>query len=297
MQTFVPFHWIQACGPFFTSASAASHFSNTLSLDPLLMSTLMPPAGSVDGMSGSICTCGVPGGCGESCSGPPELPPVPVGGCGCGCGREAGDCANVVMPTGWRRQRGIDPLAPGKAGASLASRLGVVADRARQLNTKFGIRPYRVFLVWTRFDGAESGEGYEVLMRRTEILPTPKVDSLDNVAFSPWHAGVLQVGSLKVSEVSTVSFGEDVLRGFDTTLIPDLGLCGPSPTIPEPWDFFYEVVEDARGGDCPERPRYRLANVPFRKAESQEWVFTLERSSRERSRLDRSYFGRPGGPR
>jgi len=169
-----------------------------------------------------------------------------------------------------------------------------VVDRARQLNTRFGARPYRVFLNWTLWGGAERGQGFERLMQRVEILPTPMVASLDNVLFSPWHAGILQSGSLKVTEVSVVAYGEDVLRGFDAKLIPGLDLCAGNVSIPEPWDFFYEVVEDGRAGSMPDRPRFRLANVPFRNAEKAQWEFTLERTDRQRQRDDRSYFGEPG---
>lgn len=38
----------------------------------------------------------------------------------------------------------IRPLSPGEAKRTLVARLGSVADSARQLNTKFGMRPYRV---------------------------------------------------------------------------------------------------------------------------------------------------------
>ena len=226
---------------------------------------------------------------GETRDTPPELPPEP---CGCGCGSR-GAC---LTPTGYRRPPDIRALRPGEAGRSLASRLAPVADRMRQLNTRFGIRPYRVFLCWTTFGGTETGEGYEQMRQRIELLPTPRVTSLDNIAFSPWHAGILQVGSLKVTEVSCVAYGEDVLRGFDQKLVPGLDLTGPNPTIPEPWDFFYEVVEDGRGGGEPDRPRFRLANTPHRDASKAQWEFTLERTSRERTRKDRSYFGEPGGP-
>lgn len=195
-----------------------------------------------------------------------------------------------LTPTGFPQNPLVRALRPGEAGGSLASRLAPVADRVRQLNTRFGVRPYRVYMVWTRWGGTERGEGGEQLVRRTEILPTPMVRSLDNVAFSPWHAGVLQVGSVRVTEVSAVAYGEDVLRGLDPALIEGLDLCAANVSVPEPWDFFYEVVEDRRGGECPDRPRFRLANTPFRVAETQEWNFTLERTSRERTRRDESVF-------
>lgn len=166
----------------------------------------------------------------------------------------------------------------------------------RQLNTKFGIRPYRVFLNWTLWQGTETGEGYESLQQRIELLPTPMVKSLDNIAFSPWHAGILQVGSLRISEVSCVAYGEDILRGLDVRLIPTLDLTGPNVTIPEPWDFFYEVVEDGRGGATPDRPRFRLVNTPMRRAGKLDWTFMLERTDRQRRRNDLSVYGQGNRP-
>jgi hypothetical protein len=231
-------------------------------------------------------------GCAGRCPDAPELPPAESDACDCGCGRPRAEC---VAPTGYRRSRAIRPLAPGQAGRSLASRLAPVADNLRQLNTTFGVRPYRVFLTWTRWEGTEIGEGYEVLKQRIELLPTPLVK--ENMRYAPWHGGVLQEGAIDVSEVSVVAYTEDILRGLDPKLIPGLDLMGANPTIPEPWDFFYEVVQDGRGGKMPERPRFRLNGCPFLKADSQEWVMTLERTSRQRTRKDRSVFGPPEGPR
>ena len=231
-------------------------------------------------------------GCGNpSCVGcvpsPPELPPP---ACDCGCGRRREEC---TAPTGYRRSSLIRPLRPGEAGKTLASRLAPLVDRVRQLNTRFGVRPYRVFLVWTYWEGSETGEGYEVLKQRVEILPTPKAK--ENMRYAPWHAGILQEGSFTIDEVSVVNYTEDYLRGFDPKLIPGLDMMGPNPSIPEPWDFFYEVVQDGRGGREPERPRFRMDGCPYLKADSAEWQFTLERTSRQRTRKDRSPFGDPDG--
>lgn len=195
------------------------------------------------------------------------------------------------------RARGVRPLIGNEARRSLANRLAPVGDRLRQMNTRFGVRPYRVFLNWTLWSGTETGQGYETLKQRIELLPTPLVESLDNIAFSPWHAGTLQVGSLRVSQISNVQYNEDILRGFDTTLITKrdgLDLTARNVTIPEPWDFFYEVVEDARAGPVPDRPRFRLANVPFRRPGKLDWTVTLEKTDRQRTREDTSAYGSPG---
>lgn len=183
----------------------------------------------------------------------------------------------------------IRPLSPDEAKRTLANKLGGLADRLRQKNTKFGIRPYRVFLTWTRFGGEERGEGHEKLIARAEILPTPKVSSLDSVTFSIFHAGTLPAGSIRIEEVSAVAFTEDMLRGLK---VPTGAYLDPSEQqIPEPYDFFYEVVEDGRGDGEPARDRYRLLSKPFRRASKVDWTILLERVSPDRTREDKSAFG------
>lgn len=179
--------------------------------------------------------------------------------------------------------RGPHPLTPEQAQNTLAHRLGAMVDNVRQLNTDFGIRPYRVFMTWTRWTGSERGEGDEITVKRIEILPTPRVTSMDNIALSPVNAGILQVGSLKVDEIS-VCFTEDMLRG---RWVPE----EHEDHIPEPIEFFYEVVEDGRGDNPPVRPKFRLAAGPHRNASAVEWVITLERTSQDRTRDDKSAIG------
>lgn len=188
------------------------------------------------------------------------------------------------------------PLTPAELQKALVPRFGRVADNLRQLATKFGARPYRVFLVWTRFDGVpipegpvsdepERGAGGEVVLQTIEILPTPNVRSLDSIAIDPRTAGVLQMGMLKVSEVST-SLTYEQLKGL---AVPGLGVIDH---IPQPYDFFYEVVEDERAGPNQVRRRYRLATEPFLDAENVQWVFTLEKQSVDRNRDGSSAYTR-----
>ncbi len=194
---------------------------------------------------------------------------------------------------------GIRALTQQEAPRTLAARFSPLGDKLRQLNTRFGVRPYRVFLNWTLWSGEETGQGTEELKQRIELLPTPLVESLDNLTFAPWHAGILQVGSLRVSQVSNYAYSEDILRGFDACLISKLAgldLTAPNVSIPEPWDFFYEVVEDGRGGATPDRPRFRLVNTPMRRAGKLDWTFMLERTDRQRRRNDLSVYGQGNRP-
>lgn len=167
------------------------------------------------------------------------------------------------------------PLTPNEASRSLVHRLGARVDRVRQIATKLGMRPYRVFLVWTRFGGEERGEGTEREVTRLELLPTPKVADLSALALSPKNAGLLPVGSCRLTEVSTTYTAEQLT-----------GRVVPLPheqQVPEPFDFFYELVPDGRDGTgAPPRARYRLSAQPWYDAENVQWSILLERTSEDR---------------
>lgn len=162
------------------------------------------------------------------------------------------------------------PLSPQEAKRTLVARLGLTADRVRQIATNLGARPYRVFLLWTRATGEERGEGTDVVMKRIEILPTPVVESLEAITRGPFAGGAYPVGSMRLREVST---------SFDATTLTGKRL--PDGTrvdaIPEPWDFWYEILEDGRHELDPEPMKFRLLAPPVNDAENLQWVIGLER--------------------
>lgn len=176
----------------------------------------------------------------------------------------------------------VGPLTPAQAKRTLAARFAPKADKLRQLHTRFGARPYRLFLVWTQWSGEERGEGDERVLQELEFLPTPKVESLDAVALNPMTAGLIAMGSIRVSEVSAATFTEDKLRGL---VHPTLGHVDH---IPEPFDFFYEMREDGRGDDPAWRSKYRLSTTPMRRATKLDFMFMLERISEDRSRAGKN---------
>jgi len=173
------------------------------------------------------------------------------------------------------------PLTPIEAKKTIAHRLSPKIDRLRQFATKFGLRPYRVFLVWTKFSASERGEGYETEVRRKEILPTPLVDTVDSVSLVPFAVGVVPVGTVRVSRVSVSQFTADELNGR----------ASGEDHIEEPFSFFYEIVEDGRGDAQPARTKYRLSTQPMRRAGNLEWTFLLERMSEDRDRDGESKLG------
>lgn len=172
----------------------------------------------------------------------------------------------------------IRPLAPGQAKRTLAARFAPLADRMRQLNTNMGVRPYRVWLVWTKFGGDERGAGTERVVRRKEILPTPKVVELD-VTFASYAAGTAGDGDLKLEEVSA-QFRYDELRG---TPCPT----GDEETVEQPYDFYYEVQLDDRQegpGHPNQRNRYRLKGQPWLRPGMVMWSLILENASADAQR-------------
>jgi hypothetical protein len=181
----------------------------------------------------------------------------------------------------------VGPLTPEQAAGSLVGRLvgtsdrrGLV-DRARQIATRLGTRPLRVFLVWTRWDGEERGEGHEREIAREELLPTPKVSDLTSLALSPFSAGKLPVGSVRVSEISA-TYPVDRLLG--TTLPPT------NPPLDHPIDklttFFVEIIGDGRHGERPgeERRRFRVLGTPSPAVSGTQWEMLLERAGEDRTR-------------
>lgn len=189
------------------------------------------------------------------------------------------------------------PLTPRQAGATLAHRLAPRVDRLRQFATRFGVRPYRVWLVWTQWAGKERGEGKEGLVARMEILPTPKVQSLDNVSYRLFSGGTLPVGSVRITEISAL-FTSDQLRGIAIPSAkfawendpprPASAHCLPARLddkgLPDPLDFYWEVQEDGRGDDPADRMKFRLMATPHRHAGGVEWQALLERVSTDANR-------------
>jgi len=146
------------------------------------------------------------------------------------------------------------------------------ADRLRQIAVKFGLRPYRVFLVWTRWTGGEHGAGEEVEMRRVELLPSPQVKtSVQRTLLNP---GVFPTGTVAVSRVSA-TYPNALLTGEQ----PPAGAEGEG--LKKPWDFFYELQLDGRQGDNPAVRRYRLVDDASVVPGNMEWSFTLAPISTE----------------
>lgn len=196
----------------------------------------------------------------------------------------------------------VRPLSNATAArGTLAQRLAPKADRLRQLATKFGARSRRVFLVWVADSGSEVGTGYETTYARRELLPTPRVTDMTALSRRPLSVGIVPDGSIRVDQISAAWYTEDDLRGRRIPAEYPVGCNRGQAFTPgeqqgstdrqvlrDPYQFFYEIVEDGRGDDPPARSRYMLSATPWRNETSAQWGILLSPVS---SATDR--FGKP----
>lgn len=161
----------------------------------------------------------------------------------------------------------------------LADRLVPVVDKIRQLNTSFGIRPYRIFLVHMQYPGQRIGDGAPVEISRKEILPTPKIIGMGSTSEVLRPFGLTEEGSIRVAQISP-KYTEDDLMGRT----PDL----QDPAMPRTGGrnqiFFWEVVE-RRPSTPPSVPRrYVPSAVPELGRDNFEWTIGLTKATFDRSR-------------
>lgn len=170
------------------------------------------------------------------------------------------------------------PLADHEVNRTCADDLIECVDSARQLLTDFGLRPYRVFLVWVRWTADEDadgrigsgpgevlvrdedqtdmtafsegdledsmvGVGRPVLVQEVEILPTPLISPLTGVAKDMDATGLTERGGITLSQVSA-RFTEDELMGLVT---PFRDPARPDAFLPG-YEFWYEVQSDRPAG-------------------------------------------------
>lgn len=190
------------------------------------------------------------------------------------------------------------PLPGGPAARrTLAHRFTGLADRLRQFNTRFGLRPYRVFLCWQHWGGARRGEGDNIITR-FELVPTPRVSDLTALTRTPRLPGVVPDGAVRVDQISAGAVTEDNLRGL---VKPGLAAAAPNASQGTPvnqkgkdksteprTEFWYELVEDGRGDDPAARQRFRLLGGPFRMAGNLQYTVLLQRSSEDTRRDGKS---------
>jgi hypothetical protein len=166
---------------------------------------------------------------------------------------------------------------------TLAARLVPIVDKIRQLNTDFGLRPYRVHLIHQKWSGARIGEGSSIEISRHEILPTPKVSGMSSTSEILRATGLTEEGTISVSEISA-RFTEDDLMGRTPDLIdPAVQRTGARNV-----EFFWEVSQDGPSTPLAERRRFVPNAVPVFDAGKCQWDVSLAKQDYDLSRLGTS---------
>ncbi len=142
-----------------------------------------------------------------------------------------------------------------------------VAEIRGDLHGGIGDRPYRLFLVVRTWKGGETGR-LPAELTRTELgcgpgsggVTGPKVTL--GGSFSRTLRGVVPEGTILVEELAGTYIEAD--------LVP-FGRLGPTE---EAW---YEVTQDGRNGEAPDRPvlRCTLEGLPYRPGVALDWTMRL----------------------
>jgi len=178
----------------------------------------------------------------------------------------------VVQP---RQKLGFTVLSGSNFSRTLAQKLVPCVDCVRDLNTKFGVRPYIVRMVWTRWSGGERGYGVEDVVREAMVLPTPKVDPMTALDKQTMVVGDEEFGELMLTEVSG-RFTEDELSGRTNE----------GEGVPDDLNFYYEIEfpnQHHEPGNATRR-RFTLSGTPSYDSMTFQWKFKLMRAGENRLR-------------
>lgn len=162
---------------------------------------------------------------------------------------------------------------------TLTSRLVPIADKIRTLADKFGMRPYRVWLVHVKWSGTRVGEGVPQVASRRELQPVPRVFDMSSTTLALTPVGLNESGTLMVDQVSA-KWTEDDLMGRTWDLI--------DPALPATGlrngEFFWEVQEARPTQPPPPIRRYVPTGVPMLIKGGLQWRVTLTKQNAERNR-------------
>jgi hypothetical protein len=148
-----------------------------------------------------------------------------------------------------------------------------VADSLRDLRVQFGLRPYLVRIIRTKWTDDERGDGGEFVLNEFPILPTPRVSDLTALTEVVNPVGLDEIGSILLTEVSG-RYTEDQLRGLDIDGSP----------VPDDEQVYFEIEfprPDSRPG---ERRRFFLRSAPNYLPDQFQWQIRLEQAHEGRSR-------------
>lgn len=156
---------------------------------------------------------------------------------------------------------------------TLARRMQPLADRLRDRLTSAGLRPYKVRLVTLRWSSGRRNEGTLAVLTVEDLLPTPRVMSLDGLNRILNPGGMQEEGSIVVDQISGC-YTEDQLRGLGE---------GGKP-IEKSDEFFYEIEYPQPNGKDSVRRRFVVTGTPTYMAGRFGWSVRLERAQGDRQR-------------
>lgn len=157
---------------------------------------------------------------------------------------------------------------------SIVRKLHPVADGLRDLQTRLGMRGYRVRLLRTRWTGGVRGRGDEVVVMSRDILPVPKLSELDALSDTLQAIGLDEVGTITMSEISS-RYTEEFLRGYDDDGTP----------APRDENVYYEIEFIRPDSGLSDKRRFYPVSAPWLDLTgSLGWQLKLERSHEDRTR-------------
>lgn len=170
-------------------------------------------------------------------------------------------------------------LPPDDYNETLLGELSECVDCWRQIASDLGARPYRIYLVKTRWTGKRRGEGVENPVDVHEITPTPKAEPVSSIQQQLQDIGLDEVGSLQITEISP-RYTEDRI----------MGRTEQGKDIAANESFYWEVVLTRnRPGERAKRRRFMVTGVPSYEATKLQWTVRLVRAG-----SDRDAEGNPG---
>ena len=163
---------------------------------------------------------------------------------------------------------------PVSVRASLAHDLKPVADDLRDLYTQFGLRPYVVRLIRTRWTGGKRGIGQEEVVDEHTLLPTPRVRDLSGLREVLQPVGLDELGDVQVDQISP-KMTEDELRFLDKHTAE------PARDDEAVWWDIEFVRPDGLPGL---RRRFVLVGAPDYRADRFGWSVRLAKAHEDRGR-------------
>ena len=162
-----------------------------------------------------------------------------------------------------------------ETAARAGRRLSGMWDRARDMYSRAGLRPYTVTIIRARTLGgaARRGDGPTDIMAEWPVLPTPKLGDTNGIQEIVDADQLRELGTVTLSEIS-LTYTEDVLLGRGWNGTP----------VPAQERVYWEIAFIDLHLRPTQRRRFVVAGQPFPDVANASWVVTLERAPEDRAR-------------